>query len=424
MEILMYGWEFPPRISGGLGVACFAIVQELARRNIKVNLVLPQGVENLTNNDNVSIIGCESLKGGIDPFYLETFCHNVNIQKVEALLHPYLSEESYQQILQSKNGCHACQELLEHPFSQFSGYYGGDLIAEVFRYAVVAGTLGAQIPHDVIHCHDWLTVLAGIEAKKRSNKPLIYHAHALEPDRSGEHVNQSIFEIEKYGMEQADRIASVSQYTKDIIVKHYGISPDKITVVHNGMYHTDKKENEVSTGKSSKMVLFLGRITHQKGPYFFVEIARKILSKRKDVEFVMAGSGDMMNDMIECVASMRIGKYVHFTGFLDPETVDRLYNLADVYVMPSVSEPFGLTCLEALSRQVPVVISKQSGVSEVLEHALKADFWDADDMAAKILALLDYQALRDELLQSSAEEVSVLTWGKTAEKLIKIYNEL
>ena len=423
MRVLMYGWEFPPNISGGLGMACFGIVSELARKSVHISFVLPQSVENITHSENVSILGCEHFPFKFDTSTLEVL-GDIDVHKIKSLLHPYMSEESYSQTLNHYETNKSLSSLTMFDGFSFSGEYGSNLFSEVAQYALAAGSLAASVPHDVIHAHDWLTVLAGVEARRHSNKPLIFQVHALEPDRSGDNINQKVFSIEKYGMEQADRIVSVSQYTKDIIVERYNIPADKITVVHNGMYFSDNSGADAEGDRRHKMVLFLGRVTHQKGPHFFIEVAKKILAKRKDVQFVVAGSGDLLTDMIEHTAASGIGRHVHYTGFLNQETVQKIYRLADVYVMPSVSEPFGLTCLEALSHDVPVVISKQSGAAEVLKNALKVDFWDTNDMAEKILALLNHSALRDELLKRSKEELKTLTWENTANKLIKVYSSM
>ncbi|MBU0743895.1 MAG: glycosyltransferase family 4 protein, partial [Gammaproteobacteria bacterium] len=301
--------------------------------------------------------------------------------------------------------------------------YGIGLLTEVFRYALCAGSLAQDVPHDVIHAHDWLTILAALEAKRYSCKPLVLHVHALETDRSGLWVDKKIFAIEKYGMEQADQIVAVSQYTKNNIIQYYGIAPEKITVIHNGIY-CNEKSSELTKTNRPRMVLFLGRITHQKGPYFFIEIAKKILEKKPEVQFVLAGTGDLVTDMIERVASLRIGKNVHFTGFLDSDRVRDIFQLADVYVMPSVSEPFGLSALEALTCDVPAIISKQSGVSEVLRNVLVADFWDTENMADKILALLDYPALGRVSLTYAHNDLCHITWDKAAGKIIDLYKKV
>jgi glycogen synthase len=422
MKVLMYGWEFPPDISGGLGMACFGIVNELAKKGIPIALVLPKKMENITENNRISIIGCDTVKATCTNLKIEQLGFSIDTHEVETLLHPYMTESSYDQTL--INFGYRCHEHgLTQNGARFTGKYGPDLLSEVFRYAGIAGTLAAKIPHDLIHAHDWLTGLAGIEAARCSHKPFIFQAHALEYDRSGERVNKTVLAIEKYIMEAADKIVAVSQYTKNIIINRYGINSDKIEVVHNGTYFADHEAVKPAK-RNHQLVLFVGRITYQKGPWHFIEVARKILAKRPDIHFIIVGTGDQLKEMIERVAELKIGKNIHFAGFLPHEKVQELYQLADVYVMPSVSEPFGLTCLEALANNIPVVISKQSGVAEVLNHVLKTDFWDSDEMANRIMALLNYRTLREESLKQTTPEIRGLTWELTAEKLIKIYERM
>jgi len=439
MRVLMYGWEFPPRISGGLGVACYAIVKELARQNVDVTLVLPFAVQAESQINGTKFITCDSPAN----FNSRNTHGTVDIKYtgLTSALTPYFSSMDLQQVMKHANLEDSLQILekislpaeIKHiieaslrsaDLSTISGKYGVGLLTEVLNYALLAGNLARNNPHDVIHAHDWLTILAALEAKKISHKPLVLHIHALETDRSGEWVDQRIFAIEKYGMEHADRIITVSQYTKNMAIKHYGIPANKISVVHNGTYFSTTNFAARANPERPRMVLFLGRITQQKGPYFFVKIAEKILKKRKDIQFVLVGTGDLFRDMIEKVAELRIGTNVHFTGFLANEQVKRIFALADVYVMPSVSEPFGLSCLEALVHKVPVVISKQSGVAEVLKNVLVADFWDVDDMAAKVLAMLEYKALYETSLNQSYAEVTHLTWSKTAEAILRVYTQL
>jgi len=445
MKVLMYGWEFPPRISGGLGTACYAIVKELSQKDVNLTLVLPYTLDN-TGIDNVSFIGCEHIdpSSNYEDLANTDVRHNLNIKYTQIAAHisPYMSTRDFKFFCSSETfkaffdlivqmdlpeniKSMAISTIEEQSLEgQITGKYGVNLLLEVFRYAVVAGALAKTTEHDIIYAHDWLTMLAGVEAKKFSKKPLVLHIHALETDRSGLWTNQKIYNIEKYGMEQADHIVAVSKYTKDNIVKYYGIDPDKITVVHNGIY-CDPDDGSLPKNKAQpKMVLFLGRITHQKGPSFFIEVAQKVLAKRPDVQFVMAGSGDLIIEMIERVASLRMGKNFHFTGFLDGDSVKRMYKLADVYVMPSVSEPFGLSALEALSYNVPAIISKQSGVAEVLKNTLVSDFWDTEDIAAKILALLKYPALRNTSLVREAKQLHEITWGRAADKLIDVYKKI
>jgi glycosyltransferase involved in cell wall biosynthesis len=442
MQVLMYGWEFPPRISGGLGMACYAIVKELAQKGLKVTLVLPEVIGAALPHENVSIKGCASEDDSY-LLFLESL-RGIEIQRtgVATFLQPYLQDNSIPneflgkcqaldvaQLLDNLHKLNPLREEIDSLFGgssslKFTGKYGSNLLAEVFYYALVAGALADRIPHDVIHVHDWLTVLAGIEAKKRSGKPLVFHVHALESDRSGVFIDGRIFAIEKYGMEKADKIVAVSQYTKNMIVEKYGIPADKIEIVHNGHYFIDYADLHNNKIAGNKMVLFVGRLAHQKGPHCFLEVARKILEVRDDVHFVIAGTGGLMRELVDRVASWHLGKNIHFTGFLGAKDVAHAYRLADVYVMPSVSEPFGLSCLEALSHQIPVVISKQSGVAEVVHNALKVDFWDVNEMANKILALLTYPALKKEALKHTDNELKELTWDKTANSIINLYNKL
>lgn len=439
----MYGWEFPPRISGGLGIACHAIVKELAKKDIGITLVLPHTVCDTVNDGNVNIIGCDytaSLKKG--RYIKDLSGINLKYAPVLSKLSPYASTKDLQHLFTSPN----LQEFLRiiakislpeeikqlayesiNPFingSAITDNYGANLLFEVFRYALIAGELANTTEHDVIHAHDWLTVLAATQAKQISNKPFVFHIHALETDRSGYWTDKRIFAIEKYGMEQADEVITVSQYTKNLAVQHYGISPDKISVVHNGIYLENLAKSKKANPKRPAMVLFLGRVTHQKGPAFFVDTAHKILANYPDVQFVIAGTGDLLVPMIEKVAALRIGKNVHFLGFLDHDKIKNIFNLADVYVMSSISEPFGLSPLEALANHVPAIITKQSGVAEVLNHTLTTDFWDTDDMAAKVLAMLKYPTLRNASLKNSAQDLKALTWEKTASKIVYIYKKV
>lgn len=445
MKILMYGWEFPPRISGGLGVACHAIVQELAHQQHDITIVLPYATDNLIDYQRVTIIGCDTIAShisSIPTLMLNNWHDLISLKKFFTALNPYLRLSQSEYLAKLDNATSAAAQIITQLKTLINytslpelanlradnvgaaNNYGMNLLAEVCHYAVVAGALATVVPHVVIHAHDWLTVLAGIEAKKHSGKPLIFHVHALESDRSGDLVDTRIFAIEKYGMEQADKIVAVSQYTKNNIIKKYGIPANKIVVVHNGNYRKKISAVPKNPSKHGKMVLFLGRLAHQKGPFAFINAARKILAKRRDVHFVIVGSGGLWEEMIHYVAGLRLGKHIHFIGFLDHEKIDRIFRLTDVYVMPSVSEPFGLTCLEALSYDVPVVISKQSGAAEALPHAIKVDFWDVDEMANKIVALLDYAPLRNITLQQAGEELKQLTWEHTASSLVNLYNQI
>jgi glycosyltransferase involved in cell wall biosynthesis len=298
---------------------------------------------------------------------------------------------------------------------------------QVHRYATKVMEIATVEDFDLIHAHDWMTYPAGIAVAKSSGKPFIVHVHSTEFDRSGEHVNQSIYDIERQGMHSADRVITVSNYTRNIIVGRYGVAPEKVEVVHNGVEHdtcSDSGSPHALPEKTGKIVLFLGRITMQKGPEYFLAAAKKVLEKMDDVKFIMAGDGDMTHGMVEYAAYLGIGHKVLFTRFLRGADVDRAYQMADLYVMPSVSEPFGITPLEALKHNVPVLISKQSGIAEVLTHALKVDFWDIDQMANKIAAVLKFPLLRRTLRDDGHSEVYKFRWEDAAAKIMGIYEKI
>jgi glycosyltransferase involved in cell wall biosynthesis len=301
--------------------------------------------------------------------------------------------------------------------------YGHDLFDEVYRYALKAEQIANVEDFDIIHCHDWMTFQAGMLAKAASGKPLVVTVHSTGFDRTGGHPHQYEYDIEKAGMHFADRIIAVSEFTKSQIVKHYGINPGKVSVVYNAVDQKIFKDGGAHRlNATDKIVLFLGRVTIQKGPDWFIEAARKVVDVDPNVKFVMAGSGDMLGMMIDKVSAMGMADKFIWGGFVNGSDVDRCYQMADVYVMPSISEPFGITPLEALANDTPVIISKQSGVSEVLRHALKVDFWDVNEMANKILAVLRYRELHHELKHHGAMEVRAMTWDKVADNTLGIYH--
>ena len=429
MRILMFGWEFPPHVSGGLGTACFGITKALAGLGHKITFVIPK-VLGEVRQSHVEFISASEVP--VKKEHRKSFkvFRGLDIRLIDSYLKPYLSKSQYEDLLrghvvklpvQKKSRSKSWESLV----LEISEHYGPNLIAEVVRYAKAAGAIAKSQSFDVIHAHDWMTVLAGLYAKEVSKKPLILHIHSLEFDRSGEHVNRDIFYIERYGMVSADHIIAVSHYTKNLIVSRYGIDPEKISVVHNAVSRTEAP-NIYHVGRSpdKKIVLFLGRITFQKGPDYFVEAAAKVLEKLPEVTFVMAGAGDMMPRMIERVAELGIGKNFHFTGFLKGDEVEQIFTMSDLYVMPSVSEPFGISPLEAMIYDIPVIISRQSGVSEILHHALTVDFWDVDEIANKIIAILRYPSLVAEIVERSRDELRKVRWEYAGEKIVDAYRHV
>jgi len=426
MRILMFGWEFPPHMSGGLGTACYGITKALTGLGHEVVFVVPR-LKSKGDPSHVELISASEVP--VQGQYLteDSVFHGLDVRMIQSLLRPYLNERQYADMLEDPDLTHLAwdkerKEEKRYRLFEISEHYGPNLIAEVLRYGKVAGVIAEKQTFDVIHAHDWMTIFAGLHAKKISGKPLILHVHALEFDRSGDHVNQDIYDIERLGMSSADRIIAVSHYTKNLIVNRYGVHPDKITVVHNAVSRAEAgAAYRVERNMDKKIVLFLGRITFQKGPDYFVEAAAKVLKEIPDVTFVMAGAGDMMPRMIKRVAELGIGKSFHFTGFLQGAEVEQIFTMSDLYVMPSVSEPFGISPLEAMVYDVPVIISKQSGVSEILRHALKVDFWDVKEMANKIIAILKHPVLSDEIVERSREEVRNIRWENAAEKIVTVY---
>jgi glycosyltransferase involved in cell wall biosynthesis len=295
----------------------------------------------------------------------------------------------------------------------------------VQKYAGLAVEMAKREQFDVVHAHDWMTYPAGLAVAGATGKPLVIHVHSTEFDRSGENVNQQVYDIERAGIHGADRIVCVSHFTKNIIVARYSAPPDRIEVVYNAVELPDGSSNWTAPiRQNEKIVLFLGRVTMQKGPEYFLQAARKVVDHYPNVRFIMAGSGDMITQCIRLAADLKLGAHVTFTGFLRGNDIAKVFNMADLYVMPSVSEPFGIAPLEALSHNVPVIISKQSGVSEVLTHALKVDFWDIDEMANKILAVLNHPPLQRTLRQHGQIELRKLSWRDSASQLAAIYKEL
>jgi glycosyltransferase involved in cell wall biosynthesis len=300
--------------------------------------------------------------------------------------------------------------------------YSGDMIGSAQQYARLVVRLARTERFDVIHAHDWMTYPAGIAVARISGKPLVTHIHSTEFDRSGEHVHQAVYDLERRGMHAALRVVAVSMYTKNIVAQRYAVDPDKVDVVYNGIDNNGEGEPGEGVRPKDKIVLFLGRITMQKGPEYFVYAAKRVLEKMDNVKFIVAGSGDMYKRMINLAAELGIGHKVLFTGFLRGKDVTRVFKMADCYVMPSVSEPFGIAPLEAMSMDTPVIISKQSGVSEVLTHALKVDFWDIDEMANKIIAVLRHPPLSQTLREHGSFEVRKLTWDGAAQKCVQAYD--
>ncbi len=404
----MFGWEFPPFNSGGLGVACQGLAGGLASLGAQITFVLPKKLA----GDYRGI--CEFVFADEQKEYRQL----AETIAIDSPLSPYLSRASYSTALGGY------EKIAD------SGIWRKDLVGEVMRYAELAAGIAKNRDFDVIHCHDWLSLPAGLAAKKASGKPLVFHVHATEYDRVGENgLNRDICLVEREGLRQADAVIAVSDYTKNLIIDRYGVNPDKIISVPNAVNHDEflagnaaEFENLKKSGK--KIALFVGRLTFQKGPDYFLAAAKKAAAADPDLMFVFSGSGDMERWLIEESARLEIADKVIFAGFSRGDDLKRLYKMADIYVMPSVSEPFGLTSLEALASGAPILVSRQSGVARMVSHCLKVDFWDVDQIAAKIVAAARYSELRQTLRDNGLAEVKKFNWIDSARKCFGVYQKV
>ncbi len=417
MKVLMFGWEFPPVISGGLGRACYGITRALAGLGHDIVFVMPRRGE-VPKLPGVTIVSAAEVLDATPRERNRWSRSSVSPPPAGSLaaLGPYRRPRPF-----GAEGRVSPLWPAESYLAADDGY-GIDLFAEIVRYGAAAATIAARESFDIIHGHDWMSVPACLEARRVSGCPFVLHIHSLEYDRGGDEVNREILARERRGMEAADGIIAVSHYTRELIVSRYGIPREKVFVVHNAVTAGEGRERyRVPAAGDERWVLFLGRITYQKGPGYFIEAAARVLKELPDVSFLMAGSGDMMSRMIEKVAELKIGRRFHFAGFLQGRRWEEAFARAALYVMPSVSEPFGLTPLEALMYDVPVIVSRQSGVSEVLHHALTVDFWDVDALADKMIAVLKYPPLTGEMVARAREELKNLCWERAARKIQAVY---
>ncbi|MCB1174997.1 MAG: glycosyltransferase family 4 protein [Leptospiraceae bacterium] len=423
----MIGWEYPPHITGGLGIACQGMARALAEAGHTVYMLLPHLHGDEEQVDGIQLI---DISASMD------FLSNTDIHTLESLRHyqellstPFSVYSSGWEVLQDWQ-----QKLREIQFvstenrkNLLAGGYGDDLFFQVSCFREWVGLVARYLDFDVIHAHDWMCFGAGKAAADASGKPFIAHIHATEFDRNPLGINQGIYDLERRGFHEADSIVSVSNYTARTLMQHYGVPPEKIHVVHNGvdlaheLTHQWQDRSQRAIAPNDYIVLFLGRITFQKGPDYFVRAAAKVIERLPGVRFVMAGKGDMYQRMIEMAAEMGIGKYFHYTGFLSKAEVREAYLNSDLYILPSVSEPFGISPIEAMLHGVPVILSRQSGVSEVITHCMKVDFWNVDEIADRMISLLSDESLRANIRELAYEEAKTISWQKAAEKLGWVY---
>ena len=417
MKALMFGWEFPPHILGGLGTASYGLTRGMALQpDMDITFVIPKpwGDE---DQSFLKIVGaCNT----------PIVWRDVDYNYVKNRLGEKMSPEEYYKLRDNIYADFSYRGVNDLGCIEFSGRYPDNLLEEINNYSIVAGVIARAESFDVIHAYDWLTYPAGIHAKQISGKPMVIHVHATDYDRSRGNVNPEVYAIEKNGMDFADHIITVSNLTRNTVIEKYHQDPSKVTTVHNAVepLSQDIVSIQDKRGVKDKVVTFLGRITMQKGPEYFVEAAAKVLEKADNVRFVMAGSGDMMDQMIRLAASRNISDRFHFTGFMKGKQVYEVLKSSDVYVMPSVSEPFGISPLEAMQCGVPSIISKQSGCAEILDYAVKVDYWDIEAMADAIYGIITYPAMYQFLKEEGKREVDNIKWEYAGQKVRRIYDQV
>lgn len=421
MKVLMIGWEYPPRITGGLAVACQGIARSLARRGHEVIFLVPRLTGHEHHEPGIELI---DLRAEMEFFTPEEIARVREFRDRSVQLSPYGRVTALDRF-----GRETQYSNLDHQSAAtvfpIEGGYGDNLYADIHTYAQFASIMARKRDFDVIHAHDWITFPAGIAVADATGRPLVCHVHATEFDRSGERVNQYIYDMERTAFHRATAVVTVSNYTKNILVDRYGVDSGKIMPAHNAIdFEFPAELIEQKKVHKDHIILFLGRITFQKGPDYFVRAAKIVVEHVPNVRFVMVGTGDMYRRMIEMAADMGLGKYFHYTGFLDRDQVKSIYAMSDLYVMPSVSEPFGISPLEAMMHGVPVIVSRQSGVSEVISNCIKVDFWNVDEIAEKIITIVKDRSLRETLRESGRAEAAALNWDDTAHKLEEVYFRL
>lgn len=418
MKALMFGWEFPPHILGGLGTASYGLTRGMAMQpdmDITFCIPKPWGDEDQSFLKIVGVCNVPVVWKDVDWEYVKNRLSKAGMdpQQYYDYRDRIYADFSYRHV--NDLGCF-----------EFSGRYPNNLLEEINNYSIVAGVIARAEQYDIIHAHDWLTYPAGIHAKNVSGKPLVIHVHATDYDRSRGNVNPEVYAIEKNGMDNADHIITVSNLTRQTVIEKYHQDPGKVTTVHNAVEPLSPEILAIQDkkGVKDKIITFLGRITMQKGPEYFVEAAYKVLQKAPYARFVMAGSGDMMDKMIRMVAERNMSDRFHFTGFMKGKQVYEILKASDVYVMPSVSEPFGISPLEAMQCGVPSIISKQSGCAEILSYAVKVDFWDIEAMADAMYSIISYPAMHQFLKEEGKKEVDNIKWEYAGQKVRRIYDQV
>ena len=398
----MLGWEYPPFYAGGLGIACQGLIESLKDKVSQINFCLP-----LAKNQSSEIVEFGNVK------IIPALKKRSSSQFSEAE-HYYTQTYKTSLVYDSIS-----KKYINESFIQLS--------KEIHSFSEEIANLAEELDFDIIHAHDWLTYLAGVRVKEKTGKPLVVHVHATFYDQAGANKddgNEQV-QVEKLGFEKADKIVAVSNYTKNILQNHYGIDSSKVEVVHNAAPVDISLDKTFMKNKPfKKLVLFLGRVTLQKGPLQFVWTAKRVLDVDPNVMFMVAGTGDMLHEVMEETARLGIAEHFIFSGFVTRDKIKDIFKMANIYVCSSISEPFGIVPFEALQNGTPVILSKQSGVSEVITHCCKVDFWDIDETANYILSILKYPELEQEMRVNGWNEVSHSSWEKAANECREIYNSV
>jgi glycosyltransferase involved in cell wall biosynthesis len=410
MKILMFGWEYPPVKSGGLGTACYGLTKAMAKLGAEITMVVPKAVKSEFST-HLNLIDGQNIK--VNSAKLRYF-------EIDSLLSPYLTEDIYKEKFKDYHQA----SLEESEEQEITPIYGRNLFEEVARFAFRAGLIATLDNYDLIVCHDWMTVDAALHAQAMIHKPICLHMHATEFDRTGGHPNQLIYDIELRGMQRANLIIANSNFTKQNCVNHFGIDPQKIIPVHLAVEQEDYKMDESRFQRRTKNVLFIARLTVQKGPEYFVRAAKIAADFDPELRFIMAGDGDSFGRMMHLAADLGIADKIFFTGFLNEKQAQEIFRMADLFVMTSVAEPFGLTVLEAIRSGVPCIIPNNCGTAEILNHVIKIDFWDVNELANNIVSVMRYPVLHQELRDNSYRESENITWENTARRTMEVYNRL
>jgi len=425
MKVLMFGWEFPPHISGGLGTACYGLAKSLAALHVEVIFVVPK-VWGDEEKEGITLLGASEIQVIHRQIDFEDIETKLDYYELQSELIPYLGTNEFYELNSKVTASNKnFVEVTDEGKILFNGEYGEKLFQEIGYYALVAEKLAAELDFDVIHVHDWMTFRAGIAAKRISGKPLVVHVHSTEFDRGGYQVNSAIYEAERIGLESADQVIAVSDYTRQMVIRNYYIEQEKVKTVYNAVEPVHSNQPSIVREKrKEKTVLFMGRITGQKGPEYFVEAAKLVLQQMPQVCFVMAGKGDLRNQMIAKVISLGLQENFEFPGFIPDQEVYERFCQSEIFVMPSSSEPFGIVALEAMQAGLPVVISQQSGVAEILENVLKVDYWNVRGMADIIMKLLKDETFSRKIGNKGCQEVKKLIWKDRAEAIRDVYKKI